>query len=293
MANEYAAIDPNKEKALLAHSDTTNAAETRRVVAVDGGILSYDFLINVSRGNVPGYSLIHKFGSGPISTTLVPIAPDLHYETPTTAVALEIVSSDAADAQNGAGARQITVVGLNASWEEVTQVVSTHATDGTIAVSIPTSLIRLYRWYVSSSGTYATIAAGSHVGTLTIRVAGGGATWSTIGISPFPIGQSEIGCFTVPLGKTAYLLSKNIFVEGTKPADVYFFQRTNANDITTPYSGAMRLVDHEVGIDGPISLQSVSPKGPFVGPCDLGFMAKVATTAAVVSVEFELLLIDN
>lgn len=293
MAHQYAAIDPNKEKALLGHSDTTNTAETRRVVSVDGGLLSYDFLTNVARGNVTGYSIVHKFGSGAISTSLIPISSAGVYQTPTTAVALEFISSDAADALNGAGAREITFIGLDANWAEQTVVMATHATNGTTAVAISGTWRRLYRWYVSSSGTYATTAAGSHAGTLTTRTASAGATWDTIGISPFPLGQSEIGVYTIPLGKTGYLLSKNIFVEGTKPANVYFFQRPFANDVTTPYSGAMRLVEREVGVDGDITINPRAPKGPFVGPCDIGFMAKVATTTADVAVEFELLLINN
>ena len=36
MANQYAALDPNRKNAVLGHSDTTNDAETRRVIAVDG-----------------------------------------------------------------------------------------------------------------------------------------------------------------------------------------------------------------------------------------------------------------
>ena len=55
----------------------------------------------------------------------------------------------------------------------------------------------------------------------------------------------------------------------------------------------MRLLEHEVGIDGGITISPHSPKGPFVGPCDIGFIGRVAVTTANVSVEFELLLVDN
>jgi len=36
-----------------------------------------------------------------------------------------------------------------------------------------------------------------------------------------------------------------------------------------------------------------APKGPFVGPCDIGFMAKVSLTTGQTSCEFELLLIED
>jgi len=252
-----------------------------------------EYYLEVARGNITGASLVHKFGTTDITTSMAPIANAGLYQTPTSAVALEFVSDSAADAQNGVGAREITFIGLNSAWEEVSQSVATHATDGTVAVSIPTSLTRLYRWYVSQSGTYATQAGGSHQGAITVRVAGAGATWSIIPNSPFQAGQSQIGVYTVPLGKTAYLLSKTVFVDSSKTADVYFFQRPLVNDVTTPFTGTMRLVEREVGVTGGYVQPFISPKGPFVGPCDIGFMGKMSVGTSDASVEFELLLTDN
>jgi len=166
-------------------------------------------------------------------------------------------------------------------------------TNGTTAVALSTDLTRLYRWYVSSSGTYATQTAGSHAGTLTIRASGAGATWSQIIASPFSIGQSQIGVYTIPSGYTANLLSKNIFTDTNKTADIYFYQRPNADDVSSPYSGTMRLVEREVGVSGGFNLKTRSPKGSFVGPCDVGFMGKVSSGTAEVSCEFELLIIEN
>ena len=168
------------------------------------------FYLEVAKGNIEGHALIHKFGAGNVTTTFLPVTQGNVYKTPTSVVSLEIVSSDAADAQNGVGARKITVIGLDANWQEITEEISTHATDGTTPVALTNDFLRVYRWYVSESGIYATESAGSHAGTLTLRVAGVGATWSTIGITPFPVGQSQIGVYTIPIGKTAYLLSKNI-----------------------------------------------------------------------------------
>ena len=249
-----------------------------------------EYYAEVARGNIPGVSTVHKFGAANVGTTIVHISQSLVYQTPTTAVNLEFVSSSANDALNNVGAREITFIGLDANWAEQTVTMATHATVGTTAVAITGTWRRLYRWHVSQSGAYASSTVGSHVGTLTVRVAGAGATWSTIGLVPFATGQSQIGAYTVPLGKTAYLLSKGINVEGTKPADVLFFQRPLANDVTTPYTGTMRLVEREVGVTGHIDISYLIPKGPFVGPCDLGFMGKVTSGDSEVSVEFELLI---
>lgn len=268
------------------HDGTGNA------ISSSGGelsVVSKTFLQAVKQGNIPGYSIISKFGSADVATTIVPISTALTYQTPTSAIALEFVSSDANDASAGTGAQEITLTGLDSTWAQVTQTVETN---GTTPVALPINLTRLHRWYVSRSGTYSTQYVGSHIGTLTVQVAGAGATWSTISPTPFPFGQSQIGCYTVPAGKTAYVVTKNVFTDGSKIADVYFFQRPFADDVVAPFSGAMRVVEREIGISGGYSANIVA-KGPYAGPCDIGFMGVVASGTAVISVEFEILLVDN
>lgn len=252
-----------------------------------------EFYLDVARGLIPKHFIVHKFGAGSITTALAPVTQTNAYQTPTAAVALELVSDNVADAQNGVGAREITVTGLDANWDELIQVVSTHATDGTIAVSIPTSLIRVYRWFVSSTGTYASSTAGSHVGNLSVQVSGGGTVWDTIPALPFPAGQSQIGAYTIPTGFTGYLVGKLVYTDTGKTADIYFFQRNNADDVSTPFSGAMRIVEREIGIQGGFDHHMILPKNGFVGPCDLGFMGKVTSGTADISVEFEILLIQD
>ena len=58
-------------------------------------------------------------------------------------------------------------------------------------------------------------------------------------------------------------------------------------------SPVMNLVEREIGLTGGHSIIYQIPKGPFVGPCDIGFMGKVSSGTADVSVEFELILIDQ
>lgn len=243
--------------------------------------------LRVVEGDIPGYSVVHKFGATTLTTTMAPITQAGTYQTPTTAQALEVVSSSANDTAAGTGAQQVTIIGLDSNWGEVEVEVEMN---GTTAVALGTNLIRVYRWYVSRSGTYATETAGSHAGTLTLRASGGGTTWDTMPVSPFAIGQSQIGVYTVPDGYTARLFTKNIFVDSSKTADIYFFWRGVADDVATPYSGIMRLVEREVGVTGGYSLDTNIPKGEFVGPCDIGFMGVMSVGTSECSVEFELLL---
>lgn len=248
-----------------------------------------EFLIDVARGLVDGHSIVQKFGAGNVGTSLASTTQSGVYQTPIAATALEFVSDDANDTSAGTGAQEITITGLNSNWEEVTQTIETN---GTTAVALGTNLIRLYRWKVSRSGTYANASTGSHVGELTIRVSGAGATWSIIPASVFPVGQSQIGAYTIPAGKRGYLLGKLVFTDTSKTADVYMFKRLNADDVVTPYTGVMTITEREVGISGGFDHHFKVPKVLGEGPCDVGFMAKVSSGTAEVSVEFELLLID-
>jgi len=249
-----------------------------------------DYYSNVAKGNVEGHKLVHKFGATTLTTSIAPMTFSTYYKTPKTAVNLEILSNDADDNGAGNGARKVVIVGLNSSWDEVTQEITL---TGTTAVAIPIPLTRVYRWYVSESGAYANETLGSHEGDLTIRQAGGGEVWSIIYDDPFPIGQSLIGAYSVPRGYDAYLLKKVIFVDSDKSADIYFFKREYINDTTSPFKGTMRLIEREVGVSGGYDLTLKSPSFVCSSPCDLGFMGLIDTSTADASIEFELLLVKQ
>lgn len=253
---------------------------------------STEWYQQVKMGLIPGYSIVSEFGSNAaVGTTYTTLSASGIYNMPTLATALEFVSSSTSDTSAGVGAREVTIVGQDSNWAEVTQ---TLVTNGTTAVALTTNLTRLYRWYVSSSGVYpTTMAATSHVGTLTIRAAGAGATWSSIGLTNgIGRGQSQIGAYTIPAGKTGYVILKQAHVDSTKSADIILWQRPNASDVSSPYSGAFRIVEEELGVTSQSSYTPKSSHGPFVGPCDLLFQAKGAGSPGV-SIDFEILLKDN
>ena len=248
-----------------------------------------DSFTEIVKGNKTGHQIIHKYGTGTLSTTMSLVTQTGAYQTPTAAVALEIVSDSANDAAAGTGARSVIVEGIDANWNVSKQTV---ATNGITAVSVPIPLLRVYRWYVETSGTYATSTTASHAGNLSIRVAGAGAVWDTIPNTPIQYGQSVIGAYSIPKGKKGYLISKIIFVDTNKVADIYLFKRENADIVTAPYTGVMRIIEREIGVQGGFPVIPKTPKGPFVGPCDIGFFGIVSTGTADVSVEMEILLID-
>lgn len=249
-----------------------------------------DFLIEVLRGKVPGHSLIHVFGKAIVGTTMVPIASSLKYPTPTIATALEVISTDANDTADGDGAREITVVGLDNTWTEITQVV---ATNGLTAVPLPIDMIRVYRWWVSASGTYATSTTGSHQGTISIQEVVGGALWFDGITTPYPKGQSDIAGYTIPIGFRAFIFIEAIVADSAKSVDVMFFKRVDADKITAPFS-AMRVIKDYVGVSSQGMSPGINaPMDSFPEKTDLIFMAIVSVGTAAVSIDYNLLLIAD
>jgi hypothetical protein len=249
-----------------------------------------NFYTEVEKGNIPGHSIVHKFGHGTVGTTLTPLAISLKYETPTAAVALEIVSDDTGDALDALGAWSYSVTGIDAAYDELTQTVAAHATDGLTAVAIPTSLLRVYRWGVESSGQYGTQTAGSHIGAISIRVSGAGATWSTISDVPYPQGQSEIGCYTVPDGYNAYIIQQDVDVDSTKSVDIIIMSRQGIDVVSSPFT-VMKTVVHYVGVTGHNPTDFKAPMDSFPARTDIMYMGKVSSSTASMSVHFSIMLV--
>ncbi len=258
--------------------------------------MNKDFLLEVKKGNITGHSIIDKFGSSITVTNagFTVIAHGELYQVPTTAQSIEFVSDNVGDALNGAGMFECTIHGLDANWGLQTEHVAAHATDGTIAVAIPGTWLRVFRAHISKSGTYASLTAPSHLGNINIQNAGAGVLWARIINTGIPHGQTQIGAFTVPEGKVAYLGETNISTETNKAVDVFGFNRDNANDVTTPFDGTMRSFTEIIGIEGGQSYASKTWKGPFDRYTDLGYLAKrTSAGTASVSIDFEILLIDR
>jgi hypothetical protein len=190
--------------------------------------------------------------------------------------------------------RELTIEGLDANWELQTTVTAAHATDGTIPVAVAGTWLRIFRAYVTKSGTYATLTAASHLGNITINTSGGGVLWASIINIDIPHGQTQIAAYTVPKGEVAYLGETNVSTEVLKAVNVFGFRRANSNDVITPFDGTMRSFTEIVGVEGGQTYASKTWKGPFDQYSDLGYLGKstgAGTNSA--SVDFEILLIDR
>lgn len=250
------------------------------------------FLERVKLGEVDNFFSVDKFGAiSGLGTTLTPVASGGAYATPTAATALEIVSDSANDESvSGSGARTVTIHGLDASFALQSETVSLN---GITAVDLANTYTRVFRMYVATSGTYATSAGSSHNSTITLREDGGGATWAQITREgTFGLGQSLIAAYTVPAGHTAWMSEHHFTVESTKIASFFMFVREGADTVSAPYS-PMRVQEITRTVDGSFDDDSELHRGPFTGPCDIGFLAAMSTGTGNVTVDFSLLVRDD
>ncbi len=250
----------------------------------------------IVNGEMPGFKIIHKFGRNKaLPTAFAPITIGGVWPTPQAAAATTVrikSGGNANDVAGGSGARSVTVEGLDATGAEVSFELIPASTVASAAST--QSIIRINRVFVSATGTYPTVTAStaSHVAAITIEKSAGSEDWATIDATNFARGQSEMACYAVPLGKTAYVKNITVSTDSKKSTDIVMFQRRNFLDAVAPYS-AMRVVDEYKGVAGPQALSPHTPLGPYPALTDLMFLGKSASVTPEADVHFEILLVDD
>lgn len=251
--------------------------------------MPYPSALDIARGLAPGVRVVHCFGRNTaIGSTFTPITRSGFYRTPQVfgATPLRIkAGGNINDTANGLGARAVTLTGLDANGALITE---TLATAGASA-SAPTSqsFIRLLDAGVSASGTYATQAAPSHYGNIYIERATGGEDWLLISDGSFPRGDSEVGVYTVPKGRSAYVQAIRLASDADKKANIVLFQRSGILQTVAPYSG-MVLVAEFPAVSGSVAID-YDPPLAFPELTDFGFMASVASSTVDVTVSFDVI----
>ena len=250
------------------------------------------FLIDVAAGNIPGYSLIHKYGrnSNLPNGTEATITSDgvINFLSAATTIRIK-AGGDANDTAAGTGAREVTVIGSNSDGETISEAI---ATAGAGASSNTTaSFFRVYRAYVSATGTYVATGlstTGQNQDDIVIENSGGGTDLITINQYE---GQSQFGCYHIPSDKTGYLLSVVATVSSNKESDIKMYLRDNATDTSAPVS-ARRL---KLYLDGVVGEATYKPHAPqLIGSnCDVWFTGIATALGTEASIDFEILLIDN
>jgi len=240
-----------------------------------------DYMLEISRGNVPGVSCINKFGHNDnviASFTPVWALGAALVQPPNTGLFINLRSSVATDiATTGTGARTTYVQGLNTSFNEVEYTAVSN--NGTSNASVGT-LTRIQRAYVETAGS-----SGFNDGQLEFQNAG--TQYSSIEIG---YGQTLQAMYTVPNAKTAYMTNLKITTSGTKAMVVELRGQYGINTATPVWR-----VQEEIHMDAGSSVNiNYRPYKVFPAMTDIIVFAKVASLpASEVSASFDLILVDD
>jgi len=248
-----------------------------------------NFLIEVQKGNIPGHSMLHKYGRNDgvpnAAWEHVSLLPFDVTDFRESAITMRIkAGGDAADDASGAGAREVTISGIDSTFAEITEAIATAGASASSASSA--SWWRIHRAWVSAVGTY----GASNTDDIVIEDSGSGADFIRIAAGE---GQTQYTGWTVPLGKTAYLLSVHVTVDAAKTSNIRVFTRESIDDVSAPMS-AKRLRLFWDGIQFPGF--TYKPRGPeFSLPekSDIWVEAFGDGAASHVTCDFELLLVDD
>lgn len=251
------------------------------------GIFSRDFLIEVAKGNLVGHSLVHLFGRnasvGASFEGVSLFSDDFNFLEAATSVRIK-AGGNVNDTAGGSGAQSVTVVGLTATLDEVSENIATAGS----SASSPTSTLfcRIYQASVSdaSAGTY----GDSNTGDITIENGSGGIDLLKIAAAE---GRAQHAAYAIPAGKTGYFLSALVTTDGNKAADIRGFTRRNLNGFSAPFEPAL-LNFYWAGVLGSMPFAPKSPAIVLPAGTDIWFDAKAGAVTEV-SVDFEILLIDD
>ena len=166
------------------------------------GTSDIDFYLAVAKGDFTGYTKVSKFGRNPS-------VKSADYETiwdgsnfypwPTAAETLSVVSDDANDTSAGTGARTVEIEGLDSSWDVLTETVTMNGTTPVVTTGL---FLRVYRARVVTAGS-----SGTNEGTITFTNTTSSNVIAQISVDTSGFGQTLMACYTIPAGKTGYLIS--------------------------------------------------------------------------------------
>lgn len=186
---------------------------------------SEPFELQVARGQIPGHNSIFKFGfNGDVNDAVETVwAEGGLYFYPVGATQMTVSSSSDEDTANeGNGARTVELFGLDANYDEISEIV---LLDGTSTVTTTNSYLRINRGIVRSAGDNEVATGTIYVGTGTVT--NGVPAAKYLSIKPED-GQTLMALWTVPAGYTAYVLQADITVatiQNNKVANVRFLAR--------------------------------------------------------------------
>ena len=251
-----------------------------------------DFPGSVSRGQIEGYTAVYKFGRNDALGTSIEDIWNVGgtYPFVSQAVTIELISDSNADSATGAGAQVIYGEGLDTDFSFIAGSIELAGTD---AVTFPIDIRRVHRFYVSRTGTYGdTTTTPAQAGTITVRIASAGSSLGVLhsddGIA---MGQSLQAIYTIPKGKTGYLLNADVDVDTAKNATLYVFKRENAGNTVTGIT-SKRIIHVFDGVGG-ATLHKFEHPVTLPSQTDVWICGIASATGTKVHASFDVLLKDD
>jgi hypothetical protein len=244
-----------------------------------------DNFLNIARGEVGDTSHIHKFGRNPnignAPETIWMYGGKYQYLAVGAASTLYAYSANPEDSAAGDGARTITILGLDNNFNEIEETV----TVGGAATTL--EFLRVYRAFVATAGS-----TNTNEGNVLISTASGGggtvlADIGTVGTgTTFGLGQTQLALYTIPAGKTGYLITWNI---GVAPANNKATVLLKSRELNG--DGPFRTKDI-VDLVGGNHHQNYSIPLRFPEKTDIEVVA-AADTSSIISSSFDIILLEN
>lgn len=201
-------------------------------------------LYTASGSNVSATS-IHKAGHSELITpteTIVEASGAAFAGFLTAALPVRIrAGGNVNDTAVGTGARTVSITGLDASCNVISETVTTAGASASAATA--QSFFRVSLARVVTSGTYTNGVNDANIGAIVIETTSG-ASMTTILAG---VGQNQAAIYTVPAGKTAYLT--RLYCSARTPCSFRVAIRPNADVVVAPFS-AKRLTDEVSNITG-------------------------------------------
>ena len=252
-----------------------------------------NYFLEISRGNVPGASLIHKFGNAPDFDTgdnMVSVWDgvddgdlDVTVYTYSTTAAIDSISSD-----NDTDTQNIEIQGLDSNFNLVTQIITL---TGQTRKAMTTDLIRVFRMKnISSTNNAGHIYCYENVAT----TGGKPNTASLVRAVIQPLAnQTLMAIYTIPAGCTGYLTS---FYAGTAGANKSSNYKV---ELRARPAGQVFQIKHLSNLaDSGTSHWNHLYQAPevFAAKTDIEMRCQVlaaGVTAATVSAGFDIILLNN
>jgi hypothetical protein len=241
------------------------------------------FELQVSRGQIPGHSSTFISGfNATVGTTYETVWSESSVYAYLTSAALIKISSDSInDTAAGTGARTITIYGLDANYNQISETVSL---SGQTAVNTTNYYLRVFHLMVNTAGSGGAAAGNIYAGT---GVVTSGKPNIVYGVYTADGGATAC-IYTVPAGYTGYIFDFLCSSGVSAVANAY----TNIGLYSRPLGGVFdNIIQGRCGNGGAFTIPLNYPT-VFGEKTDIEVRAS-ATSSANVTANFSIVLIQN